>query len=68
MASKCNAGLPPNGKVKCDCCGKETLAEVRGNKLIIMDRRHGKSHLVVLTLEDLVAMMDGLPGLTTAQG
>lgn len=50
-------------KIKCDCCGTETLAEIDDNKLIIMDRRHGKKHLVVLTLEEIVAIMKELTGL-----
>ena len=46
--------------VKCDCCGKETLAEVKSNKLVIIDKRHGKRHLVVLTLEDIMSMMEDM--------
>jgi len=46
--------------VKCDCCGKETLAEVKSNKLVIIDKRHGKKHLVVLTLEEIVSMMEDM--------
>ena len=47
-------------KVKCDCCGAETLAEIRGDKLVIMDRRHGRKHIVVLTLNEIMEKMKGL--------
>ncbi len=46
-----------DNKIKCDCCGTETLAEVKGDKLIIIDRRHGKKHVVVLTLVEILNMM-----------
>ncbi|MBE0480239.1 MAG: hypothetical protein IBX68_04605 [Dehalococcoidia bacterium] len=44
-------------KIKCDCCGNETLAEIRGDKVVIMDRRHGRRHIVVLTLRDILNRM-----------
>jgi hypothetical protein len=44
-------------RIKCDCCGIETMAQIRGNKLIIMDKRHGKKHIVVLSIEDLVSVL-----------
>ena len=47
-----------NIKVTCDCCRKEVLAEIRENKLVIFDKRHGRRHLVVLTLEEIKAMME----------
>ncbi len=43
--------------IKCDCCGKETLAQIRGNKLVIMDRRHGQKHVAILSLNDLIRIM-----------
>lgn len=46
-------------RIKCDCCGTETLAQVRGNKLVIMDKRHGKKHIAVLSLDELIALMKG---------
>jgi hypothetical protein len=45
-------------RVMCDCCKKEVLAEIRENKLVIIDKRHGRRHLVVLTLEDIKALME----------
>jgi hypothetical protein len=47
-------------KIKCDCCGNEMLAEIRENKIIIRDRRHGKNHMVVLTLEEILNKMKSL--------
>lgn len=44
-------------KVKCDCCGVETLAEIRGDKVVIFDRRHGRKHIVVLPLRQIVHEM-----------
>jgi len=44
-------------KIKCDCCGNETLAEIRDNKLVIIDKRHGRRHIAILTLADLHALM-----------
>lgn len=31
--------------LKCDCCGRQTLAEVVEGKLVIKARRHGKTHI-----------------------
>lgn len=36
--------------IKCECCGSETLAEWRGDKILITDRRHGKDHFVLVSL------------------
>jgi len=47
-------------KIKCDCCGTETLAEVRNDKIVIMDRRHGRRHIAVLKLSDLMEIMQML--------
>lgn len=44
-------------KIKCDCCGTETLAEIRDNKIIIIDKRHGQRHIAVLKLADVLAIM-----------
>ncbi len=40
-------------EIFCDCCGREKLGEIRGDKLVIMDRRHGKKHIAVIALSDL---------------
>lgn len=49
-------------KLKCDCCGTETLAEIRENKLIIIDKRHGRKHMLVLTIEEILTAMEDLAG------
>ena len=46
-------------KIKCDCCETETLAVVRDGKLIIIDKRHGRKHMVVLTLEEIRDLIKG---------
>jgi hypothetical protein len=45
-------------KVKCDCCGTETMAEIREDKIIIIDKRHGRRHIAVIRLSDLLAIMN----------
>ncbi len=47
-------------KIKCDCCGSETLAEIRGDKVVIIDRRHGRKHTAVLTMRQLLHEMKHL--------
>jgi hypothetical protein len=47
-------------KIKCDCCGHETLAEIRGDKIVIIDKRHGKKHVAVITLVDILSKMKKL--------
>ena len=44
-------------KVKCDCCGTETMAEIRDDKIIIIDRRHGRRHIAVLRITELQEVM-----------
>jgi len=46
--------------IKCDCCGRETLAQIKDNKLVIMDRRHGKKHVAIITLSEVLRHMKGL--------
>lgn len=48
-------------KIKCDCCGNETLAEIRDNKIVIIDKRHGRRHIAILKLADILAMMQQAP-------
>ncbi len=52
-----------DNKIKCDCCGTETLAEVKGDKLIIIDRRHGRKHVVVLTVAEILSLMAPVIGM-----
>lgn len=44
-------------KIKCDCCGTETLAEIRYDKVTIMDKRHGRRHIAVLRISELIEIM-----------
>ena len=44
-------------KIKCDCCGNETMAEIRDDKLVIIDKRHGRRHIAILKVADLLAIM-----------
>ncbi len=50
--------MAPAEKIRCDCCGDETMAEIKDNKIVIIDRRHGKRHMVVLTLEEIIKKMN----------
>jgi len=44
----------PNGAerhpIACDCCGTEVVAVLIGNRLIIKQRRHGRTHTAVVIL------------------
>jgi hypothetical protein len=64
MMENAHAGSVEFFKIKCDCCGEETLAEIRGDKIVIMDRRHGKKHIAVITLQDIFSKMKQLGKLT----
>lgn len=39
------------GPLRCDCCAEQQLAILRGTKLVITDRRHGKTHMLVIELD-----------------
>jgi hypothetical protein len=52
-----NVNTPHGQKVKCDCCGTETLAEIRDDKIIIMDKRHGRRHIAVLRIPELLEII-----------
>ena len=41
----------------CDCCGREVLAGANG-RLEIRDRRHGTTHYLNLTVQEVVALLD----------
>ncbi len=56
--SKAKKKLNSYLKIKCDCCGNETLAEIKGDKLVIMDKRHGRRHIVVLTFNEILNIME----------
>ena len=48
-------------KIKCDCCGNETLAEIRDDKIVIIDKRHGRRHIAILKIADLMAILQRAP-------
>jgi hypothetical protein len=43
--------------VTCDGCGKEILAHVFEDRLIVTDRRHGTKHIAVIPRCDLLRIM-----------
>jgi hypothetical protein len=47
--------------VKCDGCGKETLAEVFPDRIIVVDRRHGNKHIAVIQRCELLKIMNACP-------
>lgn len=40
--------------IACDCCGTETVAVLIGNRLVIKQRRHGRTHTAVVILPCVV--------------
>jgi hypothetical protein len=40
--------------LKCDCCGKEGLAYLDGNRLIITKRKNRRDHTMVLDLNQML--------------
>jgi len=45
--------------VKCDGCGKETLAEVFPDRVVIYDKRHGRKHIAVIPRCEILKIMGG---------
>ncbi|MFC2009062.1 hypothetical protein ACFLUT_03310 [Chloroflexota bacterium] len=43
--------------VKCDGCGKETLAEVFPDRVVVYDRRHGRQHIAVIPRCEILKIM-----------
>lgn len=43
--------------VKCDGCGRETLAEVFPDRVVVYDKRHGQKHIAVITRCELLKIM-----------
>lgn len=44
--------------IKCECCDRETMAEIHRDRIVITDRRHGKKHIAIITVDDILAHMD----------
>jgi len=52
-----NASVTLNGRdIRCDCCGREKLAELRGDSLVIIDRRHGRRHFAVIKIQEIMKL------------
>lgn len=47
--------------VKCDGCGRETLAEVYPDRLVVYDRRHGVRHVAVVPRCELLRALGACP-------
>ena len=43
--------------VKCDGCGRETLAEVFPDRVVVYDKRHGRMHIAVIPRCDILKIM-----------
>jgi hypothetical protein len=43
--------------VKCDGCGRETLAEVFPDRVVVYDKRHGQKHIAVIPRCELLKIM-----------
>ena len=41
----------------CDGCGKEILAQVFDDRIVVTDRRHGSKHIAVIHRCDLLNIM-----------
>ena len=44
--------------LRCDCCGKEIMAMIIGNRCVIMKRCHGKEHYCTLTVDMLRELIE----------
>ena len=52
-----NSGRDGGWNVKCDGCGRETLAQVFADRVVVMDRRHGNRHIAVIPRCELLKIM-----------
>ena len=43
----------------CDGCGKEILAQVYEDRIVVVDRRHGCRHIAVISRCDVLRIMGG---------
>ena len=44
--------------IYCDCCGKEIVAMIIGDRVVIIQRRHGKEHCRSLTLDMIKELIE----------
>ncbi len=56
MLSKSD-GVDGGWLVKCDGCGRETLAEVFPDRIVVYDTRHGRRHIAVIPKCELLKIM-----------
>ncbi len=54
---KQNTGPDGGWVVTCDGCGKEILAQVFEDRVVVMDKRHGCKHIAVIHRCDLLRIM-----------
>ena len=40
--------------IYCDCCGREKVAEIKEDKVIIKVRRHGDTHVAVIPVKEIL--------------
>ncbi len=52
-----NHGPEGGWLVKCDGCGKEILAQIFHDRLVVVDRRHGNRHITVVPKCELLRVM-----------
>jgi hypothetical protein len=54
---KKNTGPDGGWLVTCDGCGREILAQVFEDRVVVMDKRHGCRHIAVIPRCELLKMM-----------
>lgn len=54
---KKNTGPEGGWLVTCDGCGKEILAQVFEDRIVVMDKRHGGRHIAVIPRCELLRIM-----------
>ncbi|NLE96286.1 MAG: hypothetical protein GX600_11530 [Dehalococcoidia bacterium] len=62
---KKNTGPEGGWLVTCDGCGREILAQVFEDRVVVMDKRHGGRHIAVIPRCELLKIMgacSGTPG------
>ena len=64
---KKNPGPGGGWLVKCDGCGRETLAEVFPDRIVVVDRRHGDKHIAVIPRCELLKIL-GACSCVTGEG
>lgn len=47
-----------DGFIYCDCCGCEKVAQIVGDTLVIKQKRHGRIHVAVIKLSDILDILE----------